>query len=66
MHPVWVVQKHFSQNNGRLYFEIGYDQAAEVSDLMEQAGFTDIHTVKDYAGLDRVVYGRKMREVDNV
>ena len=49
-----------------MYFEIGYDQAAEVSGLMEQAGFTDIHTVKDYAGLDRVVYGRKIREVNNV
>lgn len=58
--------KGFLKYGGRLYFEIGYDQAVEVSDLMEQAGFTDIHTVKDYAGLDRVVYGRKMREVDNV
>ena len=56
----------FLKCGGRLYFEIGYDQAAEVSGLMKQAGFTDIHTVKDYAGLDRVVYGRKMREVNNV
>lgn len=56
----------FLKCGGRLYFEIGYDQAAEVRNLMECAGFTDIHTVKDYAGLDRVVYGRKMREVNNV
>lgn len=42
---------------GMLYFEIGYDQAAEVSALMEEAGFTEIQVVKDYAGLDRVVYG---------
>ena len=56
----------FLKCGGKLYFEIGYDQAAEVSGLMEQAGFTDIHTVKDYAGLDRVVYGRKIREVNNV
>lgn len=42
---------------GRLYFEIGYDQAEAVSELMKKAGFQDIHVVKDYAGLDRVVYG---------
>lgn len=44
---------------GQLFFEIGYDQAEAVSDLMQNAGFTDIHVVKDYAGLDRVVYGRR-------
>ena len=42
---------------GRLYFEIGYNQAGEVSDLMGQAGYEDINVVKDFAGLDRVVYG---------
>ena len=42
---------------GRLYFEIGHDQAKEVSELMEKAGFSDIRVVKDYAGLDRVVCG---------
>lgn len=42
---------------GRLYFEIGHDQGAEVSALMENAGFLEVTVVKDYAGLDRVVYG---------
>ena len=42
---------------GSLYFEIGYDQAGEVRDLMEEAGFVAVEVVKDYAGLDRVVYG---------
>ncbi len=41
---------------GMLFFEIGYDQAAAVSRLMESS-FMDIHVVKDLAGLDRVVYG---------
>lgn len=41
---------------GRLYFEIGYDQAVSVSELLAAAGFADINVVKDYAGLDRVVY----------
>ena len=42
---------------GMLFFEIGYEQAKEVTMLMEQAGFTDITVEKDYAGLNRVVYG---------
>lgn len=42
---------------GRLYFEIGHDQAEEVSELMRNAGYREIAVVKDYAGLDRVVYG---------
>lgn len=44
---------------GMLFFEIGYDQAAAVCRLMEEAGFLEINVVKDYAGLDRVVYGTK-------
>ena len=42
---------------GLLYFEIGCEQAAAVAALMERAGFAYIQVVKDYAGLDRVVYG---------
>lgn len=42
---------------GMLFFETGYDQAQAVAGLMEKAGFSQIHVVKDYAGLDRVVYG---------
>lgn len=42
---------------GKLYFEIGHDQAEAVSELMRDAGFLEITVVKDYAGLDRVVYG---------
>ena len=43
---------------GKLFFEIGYDQADEVKKLMEEAGFKDIEVVQDYAHLDRVVWGR--------
>lgn len=42
---------------GMLFFEIGQEQGEAVSSLMKQAGFLDIQVVKDYAGLDRVVYG---------
>ncbi len=43
---------------GMLFFEIGYDQGEDVRRLMEEAGFKDVLVVKDYAGLDRVVFGR--------
>ena len=49
----------YLQGGGMLFFEIGYNQAKAVSELMEKAGLTDIVVVKDLCGLDRVVYGRK-------
>lgn len=42
---------------GMLFLEIGYDQGETVRRMMEDAGYTDIEVVKDYAGLDRVVFG---------
>ena len=42
---------------GMLFFEIGFDQKEAVSQLLKEAGFIDIETKKDYAGLDRVVFG---------
>ena len=47
---------------GSLLFEIGYDQGKAVSQLLDQAGFKDIHVKKDLAGLDRVVYAVKAVE----
>lgn len=49
--------REYLTGGGKLLFEIGYDQAEAVSKLMEAAGFIEINVVKDYAGLDRVVYG---------
>ena len=43
---------------GRLYLEIGYDQAEEVKALLANAGFMDITVTKDLSGLDRVVSAR--------
>lgn len=42
---------------GMLFYEIGYDQAKDVCKIMENEGFREIEVVKDFAGLDRVVYG---------
>ncbi len=47
----------FLKGGGYLFFEIGYDQAKEVSHIMESDGYRDVTVVKDFAGLDRVVYG---------
>lgn len=48
----------YLNRGGMLYYEIGYDQAAEVTAVMQTEGFQEIEVVKDFAGLDRVVYGR--------
>ncbi len=49
----------FLAPGGMLFFEIGYDQGEEVSGLMKNEGYVDVNIVKDYSGLDRVVYGTK-------
>lgn len=50
--------RRFLQSGGKLFYEIGYDQGEAVKEIMEASGFKDIKVVKDFAGLDRVVYGR--------
>ena len=48
--------KEYLSENGMLFLEIGWNQAEDVSRLMETAGYTGITVQKDLAGLDRVVY----------
>ena len=47
---------------GLLAFEIGCDQGEAVASLMEEQGYRQVQVVKDLAGLDRVVTGRKNQE----
>ena len=47
----------FLMGGGMLFFEIGYAQGEHVRRLMEEAGYIDIEVIKDFAGLDRVVFG---------
>lgn len=54
-------KKHLTRG-GQLFFEIGYDQGEEVSDLMRENGYVDVEVAKDLAGLDRVVYGTFLEE----
>ena len=48
----------YLKKDGWLLFEIGCDQGAEVSSILESQGFCDIEVIQDLAGLDRVVKGR--------
>lgn len=49
--------KQFLKQGGHMIFEIGCEQAADVSEMMNYAGYTDIRVIKDLAGNDRVVMG---------
>ena len=44
---------------GCLIVEIGCEQGDAVSRLFEEAGLSDVRVIRDLAGLDRVVYGKK-------
>lgn len=46
------------KQKGWLVMEHGYDQQEAVLKLMEQAGFRELHGIRDYAGQPRVVLGR--------
>jgi release factor glutamine methyltransferase len=46
---------------GWLFLEHGYDQAAAVRGLLAEAGFADIASWKDIAGIERVSAGRRAR-----
>ena len=56
----WLQKEQSEQylnKDGFLCFEIGYNQAEPVTQLMKDKGFIEVNVKKDYAGLDRVVYG---------
>lgn len=56
------ITKHsisYLKDGGYLIYEIGYDQAKDVVQILKENGYTDTKVIKDLAGLDRVVYGRK-------
>ena len=47
--------KDYLNPGGYVYMEIGYDQGEAVSELMRNAGFTEVEVIKDLARNDRVV-----------
>ena len=56
----------YLSDGGYLFFEIGYNQGEDLKNIMISFGFDGIQIIKDYAGLDRVVFGFKRRDADVV
>lgn len=52
----------FLKPGASVLFEIGFNQGAAVSAMMEEAGFTDVRVTKDLARNDRVVSGHLKQE----
>ena len=50
--------KDYLNPGGYVYMEIGYDQGEAVSELMRNAGFTEVEVIKDLARNDRAVKGK--------
>jgi len=48
-------------SRGKIFFEIGCEQGADVSALLEENGFSEIRIIRDLAGLDRVVCATSVR-----
>ena len=50
--------KDYLTKDGRIFFEIGYNQGESVKKLLEKAHFIEIEVIKDLCGLDRIVCGK--------
>ena len=51
--------REFLNDNGKIFFEIGYDQGETVPEILRMNGFTNIQVLKDFAGNDRMVIAGK-------
>lgn len=49
---------YFGENGGDIFYEIGCEQADDVSDILMEAGYSDIKVIKDLAGLDRGIWAK--------
>ena len=47
--------KEYLTESGKIYFEIGYDQAEKITEMAMKNGFSDIQGFKDLNGFDRIV-----------
>lgn len=47
------------KDGGLIAFEIGFEQAEAVRDILEKSGYENISVYRDYAGRDRVITGIK-------
>lgn len=56
----------YLEDTGYLFFEIGYNQAEDVRNLLADTGFYNITVVKDLAGLNRVIYAGNSEDIQEV
>ena len=54
----------YLNRHGRLYLEIGFDEAEAVVKLLRESGFTEVEALKDYAGNFRVIKARVLASQD--
>ena len=54
--------KGYLSRGGKIFYEIGYNQAEDVGELLRRSGYIDIVVKKDLAGLDRVVYATYLED----
>lgn len=47
--------KNFLNKNGKIYLEIGYDQKHSISNLLEEYGYKQIKSYKDFNDFDRII-----------
>jgi len=52
-----VLSQKYLNENGKIFLEIGYDQAEQVKKLFIENKYKNIEIIKDYGGNDRVVKG---------
>lgn len=55
-----IIKNAVLKDGGLLAFEIGYDQGAEVSELMKSGGYHNVEIIRDIESRDRVVLGYRM------
>ena len=53
------------KENGYLAYEIGYNQAKEVSKILKDNSFSVLSIIKDYGGNDRVIIAKKSIKDDD-
>lgn len=51
--------KEYLKDGAYLLLEIGFDQKDSVMSILNDNGFKDVYSKKDYSGNDRIVVGRK-------
>lgn len=47
--------RNFLNKNGKIYLEIGYDQKDSISNLLEEYGYKQIKSYKDFNDFDRII-----------